>query len=50
MDGDSILFLHFVELVDAANASIGKNKSSSFENEFVGDWIFLDDSSQADTG
>ena len=43
VDSNSILLLHFIELVNAADAAIGKHKSAAFENKLVGNRIFLDD-------
>ena len=43
VDSNSVLFLHFIELVNAADAAISKHKSSAFENKLVGNRIFLDD-------
>ena len=50
MDSDSVLLLHFIELVDAADAAIGEHEGASFENELVRDRIFLNNSCQTDAG
>ena len=50
VDSNPVLFLHFIELVNAANAAIGENKSAAFENKLVRDRIFLHNSGQTNTG
>jgi hypothetical protein len=50
VDSDSVLLLHFIELVDATDAAIGEHEGASFENELVSDRIFLNNGGQTNTG
>lgn len=39
MNGGSVLFIHFVELIDQTDSFIGQNKSSSFQRPLLSDWV-----------
>ena len=42
VDGDTILWTHFVEFVDADDATVGEDHRSAFQLEFSGSVVFDD--------
>ncbi len=49
VDGSSIRFGHFVELVDATNALIGQYQSAAFQRHLAGQRVLQDGRSKTNT-
>jgi len=45
----SISFIHFVKLIDAADAGIRQNEGTTFKNNLAGIWIFEDGSCETNS-
>lgn len=49
MNGGTVTVHHLVELIDAADAAVGKHECSAFQHHFAGEGVLDDRSSETDT-